>query len=191
MAEVTSLGLVQMTRKRVGSGLLEAFSEVCECCNGRGIHVSLTPVEEKPEQTGNGNTASRKRKRKGEIERVVEAKVAKQEAVIAADAVDDDDDFVVDAAQPIADPVPAEAPKPRTRTRRTRPAGPPPEDTEDIGTVAITLETGETVRVEAVVGDPDAEIVVEEAEDMAPKRRRSRRPTRAEKIEAAKSDAPE
>ena len=41
VAEVTSLGLVQMTRKRVGSGLLEAFSEPCECCNGRGVHVSM------------------------------------------------------------------------------------------------------------------------------------------------------
>jgi ribonuclease E len=41
VAEVTSLGLVQMTRKRVGVGLLEAFSETCECCNGRGVHVSL------------------------------------------------------------------------------------------------------------------------------------------------------
>ena len=41
VAEVTSLGLVQMTRKRVGSGLLEAFSEPCECCNGRGLLISL------------------------------------------------------------------------------------------------------------------------------------------------------
>jgi ribonuclease E len=41
VAEVTSLGLVQMTRKRVGSGLLEAFSETCECCNGRGLLISL------------------------------------------------------------------------------------------------------------------------------------------------------
>jgi ribonuclease E len=41
VAEVTSLGLVQMTRKRVGAGLLEAFSVPCECCNGRGVHVSL------------------------------------------------------------------------------------------------------------------------------------------------------
>ncbi len=41
VAEVTSLGLVQMTRKRVGAGLLEAFSAPCECCNGRGVHVSL------------------------------------------------------------------------------------------------------------------------------------------------------
>ena len=38
VAEVTSLGLVQMTRKRVGQGLLEAFSTPCECCNGRGLH---------------------------------------------------------------------------------------------------------------------------------------------------------
>ncbi len=45
VAEVTSLGLVQMTRKRVGSGLLEAFSETCECCNGRGVLVSLDGVE--------------------------------------------------------------------------------------------------------------------------------------------------
>ncbi|MGH3212638.1 MAG: Rne/Rng family ribonuclease, partial [Trebonia sp.] len=37
VAEVTSLGLVQMTRKRVGAGLLEAFSQQCECCNGRGV----------------------------------------------------------------------------------------------------------------------------------------------------------
>jgi ribonuclease E len=36
VAEVTSLGLVQMTRKRIGTGLLEAFSETCEHCQGRG-----------------------------------------------------------------------------------------------------------------------------------------------------------
>jgi ribonuclease E len=48
VAEVTSLGLVQMTRKRVGSGLLEAFSVPCECCNGRGVIVSLDPVDHAP-----------------------------------------------------------------------------------------------------------------------------------------------
>ena len=40
VAEVTSLGLVQMTRKRVGSGLVEVFSEQCEHCGGRGIVVA-------------------------------------------------------------------------------------------------------------------------------------------------------
>src|SRR4029079_16879849 len=41
VAEVTSLGLVQMTRKRVGAGLLEVFSETCDCCNGGGVKISL------------------------------------------------------------------------------------------------------------------------------------------------------
>ncbi|MGF7235807.1 MAG: Rne/Rng family ribonuclease, partial [Frankia sp.] len=41
VAEVTSLGLVQMTRKRVGQGLLEAYSEPCPTCNGRGVIIHL------------------------------------------------------------------------------------------------------------------------------------------------------
>ncbi|WP_225754863.1 Rne/Rng family ribonuclease [Actinotalea sp. Marseille-Q4924] len=45
VAEVTSLGLVQMTRKRVGQGLVESFSETCEHCNGRGFVVHSAPVE--------------------------------------------------------------------------------------------------------------------------------------------------
>jgi ribonuclease E len=45
VAEVTSLGLVQMTRKRIGSGLIESFSTTCETCAGRGIKVSLAGNE--------------------------------------------------------------------------------------------------------------------------------------------------
>ena len=45
VAEVTSLGLVQMTRKRVGTGLLEAFSEPCQQCTGRGYLVHSEPVD--------------------------------------------------------------------------------------------------------------------------------------------------
>ncbi|WP_400998617.1 Rne/Rng family ribonuclease [Agromyces sp. GXQ0307] len=44
VAEVTSLGLVQMTRKKLGLGLLETFSEPCEVCAGRGIIVHHEPV---------------------------------------------------------------------------------------------------------------------------------------------------
>ena len=47
VAEVTSLGLVQMTRKRVGQGLIEAFSTTCEACSGRGIHIHMEPVKMK------------------------------------------------------------------------------------------------------------------------------------------------
>ena len=45
VSEVTSLGLVQMTRKRLGTGLLETFSTPCECCGGRGVVLSDDPVE--------------------------------------------------------------------------------------------------------------------------------------------------
>lgn len=44
VAEVTSLGLVQMTRKKLGLGLLESFSEPCEVCAGRGIIVHHEPI---------------------------------------------------------------------------------------------------------------------------------------------------
>ena len=45
VAEVTSLGLVQMTRKRIGTGLLEAFSHECDHCHGRGVVIEDAPVE--------------------------------------------------------------------------------------------------------------------------------------------------
>ncbi|MDO4242653.1 MAG: Rne/Rng family ribonuclease [Actinomyces sp.] len=65
VTEVTSLGLVQMTRKRVGQGLVEAFSTPCECCSGRGFIVHDTPVEnggrgEVQGQRGNGRGRGRK-----------------------------------------------------------------------------------------------------------------------------------
>ncbi len=44
VAEVTSLGLVQMTRKKLGLGLLETFSEPCDVCAGRGVVVHHDPV---------------------------------------------------------------------------------------------------------------------------------------------------
>ncbi|WP_454043430.1 Rne/Rng family ribonuclease [Cellulosimicrobium sp. Marseille-Q8652] len=55
VAEVTSLGLVQMTRKRVGQGLVEAFSETCEHCHGRGFIVHTDPVEKSGGGSGQGN----------------------------------------------------------------------------------------------------------------------------------------
>jgi ribonuclease E len=50
VAEVTSLGLVQMTRKRVGQGLLEAFSDTCEHCKGRGVMVYSEPIDRSRQQ---------------------------------------------------------------------------------------------------------------------------------------------
>lgn len=50
VSEVTSLGLVQMTRKRVGTGLIETFSTECEACHGRGIIIHEYPVDEDAEE---------------------------------------------------------------------------------------------------------------------------------------------
>jgi ribonuclease E len=43
VSEITSLGLVQMTRKKIGVGLLETYSETCECCGGRGLVIHDEP----------------------------------------------------------------------------------------------------------------------------------------------------
>ena len=55
VAEVTSLGLVQMTRKRIGAGLLEVFGQSCDHCNGRGvtIHMDGLPAGKGNRDTGN------------------------------------------------------------------------------------------------------------------------------------------
>src|ERR1700710_397886 len=58
VAEVTSLGLVQMTRKRVGQGLLDEFSTTCEHCKGRGVIIHTDPVTGGPEHTQSGKNGS-------------------------------------------------------------------------------------------------------------------------------------
>ena len=62
VAEVTSLGLVQMTRKRVGSGLLEVFSDTCEHCGGRGLIIYDEPVEKGPQADGGEESSGRGRR---------------------------------------------------------------------------------------------------------------------------------
>ena len=59
VSEVTSLGLVQMTRKKLGTGLVEAFSTTCEHCQGRGIVVHPFPVDAKPDNDGGRSNSSR------------------------------------------------------------------------------------------------------------------------------------
>ena len=132
VTEITSLGLVQMTRKRIGQGLLEAFSETCEHCKGRGVILHMEPVPEKKLGTdARGVTelppaaepAGRRRGRRGRggsavvddvpdevVEDIIDD-IAEDETVdeivdeIADEVVDDDDIDVLDV-----DDAPASAP---------------------------------------------------------------------------------
>lgn len=80
VSEVTSLGLVQLTRKKLGTGLIEAFSSTCAHCAGRGIVLHVDPVDnagtaatgaKKPET---GRRAKRSRKGKADEPEVVVAR---------------------------------------------------------------------------------------------------------------------
>ena len=124
VAEVTSLGLVQMTRKRVGQGLLEVFSEPCEHCAGRGVVIHPEPVERRgngdgPSTSGagsgsgassgggkNGGKSSR-RGRGGEQSTVVEPPPVRQPipAGFVASLVHHDEPPTVAAPSTVAEPV--------------------------------------------------------------------------------------
>ena len=65
VAEVTSLGLVQMTRKKIGTGLAEAFTEQCEACGGRGYRRFDKPVDSQAPADGGERSKGRDRGHKG------------------------------------------------------------------------------------------------------------------------------
>ncbi|MGW4890615.1 Rne/Rng family ribonuclease, partial [Streptomyces murinus] len=112
VAEVTSLGLVQMTRKRVGQGLLESFSETCVHCNGRGVIVHM----EQPGSAGGGGGGKRKKRGRGgdaqeqphEHEHVHETAAV---AVESGEAVEPEIETAAEVAAEIAEPVALTAPE--------------------------------------------------------------------------------
>ncbi|MGN6337962.1 Rne/Rng family ribonuclease [Mycobacterium sp.] len=78
VSEVTSLGLVQLTRKRLGTGLIEAFSTSCPTCAGRGILLHADPVDSAPSngrKSDSGGGGRRGRRKKNKAEEQVVAKV--------------------------------------------------------------------------------------------------------------------
>ncbi|WP_415623994.1 Rne/Rng family ribonuclease, partial [Mycobacterium intermedium] len=81
VSEVTSLGLVQLTRKRLGTGLIEAFSTSCVACSGRGIVLHADPVDSAPatgrksESGGRRNRRSKKGRSEESSEKSIVAKV--------------------------------------------------------------------------------------------------------------------
>jgi ribonuclease E len=129
VAEVTSLGLVQMTRKRVGQGLLEAFSTPCDCCNGRGLIVSTEPVEARPEPRGTQGKMAVEKAVAEKLEKSGADKLLKDGGVAVVANGDGGRDSVTDALDGSAGEDAQAASQPSVRSRRrsrkaTRPAGP-------------------------------------------------------------------
>lgn len=221
VAEVTSLGLVQMTRKRVGQGLLESFSETCVHCNGRGVIVHM----EQPTAPGGGGGGKRAKKRgrggaeqaqeheltaEGETETETEAEVA---AEVAAPVALAEPEFVPDE-ELYSSAAEAEAAATRGRGRRratrkvTAPAG-APKAAAPVAEAEVVIEA----KAEAPVAEPQAEAPVAQAEAPAPEaapagrtRRRATRkatapagapkaaetsPVEAEVVIEAKAEAPQ
>src|SRR4030095_7293589 len=77
VSEVTSLGLVQLTRKRLGTGLIEAFSTPCPHCAGRGILLHGDPVDSTStgRKSDSGGRRGKRGKKGGRVDDVEVAKV--------------------------------------------------------------------------------------------------------------------
>ena len=159
VTEITSLGLVQMTRKRVGEGLVEAFSSPCEACEGRGFIVHQHPVETSgAEQSSKGARGSKKQQKKAEPRRIednADHERAKEAlSAIAAASTRKEEESVAEESAP-------------TKKRRTRAAS--AEAKEPEASSAEQVESTEAPEA------PTSQSGAEQSEESATKRPRRRR----------------
>ncbi|MFF0444863.1 ribonuclease E/G [Streptomyces sp. NPDC004609] len=187
VAEVTSLGLVQMTRKRVGQGLLESFSETCVHCNGRGVIVHM----EQPASVGGGGGGKRAKKRgrggaeqvpehEHEAARETEAEVAAEvaePAALAEPAFVPDEELYSSAAE-----AEAAAQRGRGRRRATRrvsaPSGSPRAAETKAAEAEIVTEPAPAAPVAEEPEPAEAVTAAEAAPEPATAGRTRRRATR-------------
>ena len=120
VAEVSSLGLVQMTRKRIGQGLLEMFSEPCEVCNGRGVKVRMDApgVRHSHKPTRESQPESAKT-----VESTKPAEPTKPAETVADQAIEAEP--AAPAFAPRGEAIPVKSGARRNRKAASRPAGPP------------------------------------------------------------------
>ncbi|WP_285728925.1 Rne/Rng family ribonuclease [Nocardiopsis sp. ATB16-24] len=202
VAEVTSLGLVQMTRKRVGQGLLEAFSHTCEHCNGRGLMVTNEPAEGKNGGNGNGNGNGRKKKGKADKSSDKDAKADKssgksEEASGRSEQTDTGADGSDSERTPERSPAAAESAEPakktRKRTSRSRKAADAQEQEEitaedEAGRPSAPAEDADSTEERTEATDsPEGDS--EPSEEAPARRTRTRRATSGRTSAPAVSDA--
>jgi len=120
VAEVSSLGLVQMTRKRIGQGLLEMFSEPCEVCNGRGVKVRMDApgVRHSHKPTRESHSESTKA-----VESVKSVEPTKPAEATAAQMIETEP--AAPAFAPRGEAISVKSGARRNRKAASRPAGPP------------------------------------------------------------------
>ncbi|MQS12196.1 Rne/Rng family ribonuclease [Streptomyces kaniharaensis] len=189
VAEVTSLGLVQMTRKRVGQGLLESFSEACVHCNGRGVIVHMEQPSthvHAPAAAAEAGSGGGKRRRRGkggavhEEPQAVEAAVAEVAVEAAVEAVEPvreeiEGQLAIEvpgveapaAEAPAAEPAVAEeapaAPVGRTRRRAVRKATAPAGAPAEAEIVVLQARADAALEAALKAAAPAAEAAVTEA----------------------------
>ncbi|MFD0363904.1 translation initiation factor IF-2 N-terminal domain-containing protein [Nocardia sp. GCM10030253] len=171
VSEVTSLGLVQMTRKKLGTGLVEAFSTTCEHCHGRGILVHAYPVESSAgEDSAAKSRETGSRRRRGRDKGAAPAPAATNGTAPVTEAVEED--AAVKRAHPVALAMAAhhgDAPDAEgeafevaeAETAVTEAVAAEVMAAEPAGTVAAVTEESVATEVEvsepvAVVGEPEA-----------------------------------
>lgn len=201
VAEVTSLGLVQMTRKRVGQGLLESFSETCVHCNGRGVIVHMEQPTG-PGGGGNGGGGGKRAKKRRGGSGADQDQSQDHEHETAADVLTDAEteseaEVAAEAAAPVALPAPEFVPDEelyssvaeaetaarggRSRRRASRKASAPagsPRSTEPEPKARAEEPAEVPAPVASSVPVAEPEPVVEEAAPEAAPPRARRRATR-------------
>ena len=146
VTEITSLGLVQMTRKRVGEGLVEAFSSPCEACEGRGFIVHHHPVEASGADSSSKGAKSAKKSQKRAEPRRIEAGVEHERAKEALSAI-------AAASSRKDDDAPSEAPVPAAKG----PAQAAAREVEDASSATGTEQASAPDQAESKASDASAQ----------------------------------
>ncbi|MFC6151945.1 ribonuclease E/G, partial [Mumia xiangluensis] len=191
VAEVTSLGLVQMTRKRIGTGLLEAFSEPCEHCHGRGLILHEHPVEPKKQAEESRRGRGGRGGRGGDNQKSGDGQKSGDNQRSGKSQNDAKGGRGQKAKNEPKDAEPKDpAPVPADRVDAVEDAAPAPEETvETVSSEAVVAEVDEAPDSSAEPAATEAS-ADESSEPAGPRKRRRRRSGSAPTDQADAPSAP-